>query len=725
MQPLRKFILRSWAFATLLVVILSWRTAAALTLPSALHPPQPFPSIFGSDSTLEFVAPGVMYGEYRLQTAGGPLSVHVILADPKEPTLRIDTVLASDHIISRGERLSQMASRTGAIGGINADYFDIDNTNQPLGALIHSGAVLKTPNTQAALAITRDKRAVIERIAFNARAAIASADPAAESDSLPSTVALTNVNAWPPEGGASLMTPAFGPLPPAAGVIVAELQPLDDPPKAFGRYRVARISNADQMLAPQYGLAFGPAALAATHPPQPGDIITLSDNENLDRYWAAVGGGPLLVHDGRPFADPNPPAASETNVRFPVSGAIVRPDGTVVLVEVDGRSVDSVGLTRPQLAALMIALGARDGLAFDSGGSATLVARRLGERETTVQNVPSDGAERPIADGLFLYSDAPQGPPARLVVRPATIRAIAGAHIALRIAVTDNAGHPVNLPRTPRAFVSSAALGSVTAADQFVAGTRPGMGDLRVKSGTLMATVPVEVFSHAQRLMIAPQQLHLMPGQTAQLSVLAYDRSGAVITTASAVRWSATNGKISSDGHFVAGSADAVVRATVGDRSTEETIAVGEHVVDFPFGPHWRFNSAPPGGPGAIDFGSRCAGCVSLRYNFTGQERAAYLATDRYLPAFPVGLRMDVNGDGQGALLRVAVTNALDERFLLTVARVTWHGWQTREVRFPATLLPPLRLEAIYVVNALRSAPLHTAGEIGFRNLRVISAGSR
>ncbi len=194
-----------------------------------------------------------------------------------------------------------------------------------------------------------------------------------------------------------------------------QLQPLDEPPKTFGRYRVSRVSNADQTLAPEYALALGPAALATMHAPQPGDIMTLTDNSALDRFWAVIGGGPLLVHDGRPFSDPNPPAASETNVRFPVSGALIRFDGTLLLVEVDGRSLDSVGLTRPQLAALMMAFGARDGLAFDSGGSATIVVRRLGDRAATLQNVPSDGMERPIADGLFLYSDAAQGPPARLV----------------------------------------------------------------------------------------------------------------------------------------------------------------------------------------------------------------------------------------------------------------------------------------------------------------------
>ncbi|MBV8726394.1 MAG: phosphodiester glycosidase family protein [Candidatus Eremiobacteraeota bacterium] len=717
-------LVKRWTFAALAVALLSSRARAATTLPATLHPAAPFPSIIGIDVTTEFVAPGVTYGEYALMTAGGPLSVHVVSADPKESTLRIDSVLASDHIISRGERLTQMAARTGAIAGINADYFDIDNTNQPLGALIRSGDLLKTPNSQPALVITRNHQAEVARLRFNATAAAVSGDPgAASGDATPTTVALTSVNGWPPEGGASLITPAFGTLPPAAGVTVAQLESLDNPPKTFSRYRVVRVSNADQSLPAAYQLALGPAALASMHAPQVGDIITLSEDSGFDRYWTAVGGGPLLVHDGRPFADPNPPAASETNVRFPVSGAVVRPDGSLLLIEVDGRSLDSVGLTRPQLASLMVAFGAREGLAFDSGGSATLVVRRLGDRGATLQNIPSDGTERPIADGLFIYSAAPPGPPARLVVRPSTIRAFAGAHVALRVAVTDFAGNPVRPPGRLQTFVSPA-VGSASADDQFVAGTRPVVGTLRVKSGKLVTAVPVEVIARAQRVMIKPEQMHLMPGQPAQLSLLAYDRRGAAITTSSAVHWSTTSGRIGSDGRLIAGASDAVVRASAGDQSAEETIRVGEHVVDFPFGSQWRFTSAPAGGPGGISFGTSCTNCVSLKYDFTSQERAAYLASARELPDFPIGLRIDVNGDGQGEVLRVAVTNALDERFLLTIARVTWRGWQTREVRFPSTLLPPLHLQAVYVVNALRSSAVHGAGEIAFRNLKVIAAGS-
>ena len=44
------------------------------------------------------------------------------------------------------------------------------------------------------------------------------------------------------------------------------------------------------------------------------------------------------------------------------------PDGTVLLAAVDGRlPAASIGVTRPEFAALFIGLGAGDAMAFDSG----------------------------------------------------------------------------------------------------------------------------------------------------------------------------------------------------------------------------------------------------------------------------------------------------------------------------------------------------------------------
>jgi hypothetical protein len=121
-----------------------------------------------------------------------------------------------------------------------------------------------------------------------------------------------------------------------------------------------------------------------------------------------VNGGPLLVRDGRPFVDAFTEGFVQPDIpsfyygfgvrRNPRTMAGVTADGDVLLVTADGRQPGySVGLSFPEEAAVMRALGARQALNLDGGGSTTMVAngQLLGR--------PSDTTgERPVGDALIL-----------------------------------------------------------------------------------------------------------------------------------------------------------------------------------------------------------------------------------------------------------------------------------------------------------------------------------
>ena len=59
-----------------------------------------------------------------------------------------------------------MAQRTGAVAGINGDYFDIGNTNRPTNIVVRNGVLLQMPRNRYALAITRDGTPHIAEFAF-------------------------------------------------------------------------------------------------------------------------------------------------------------------------------------------------------------------------------------------------------------------------------------------------------------------------------------------------------------------------------------------------------------------------------------------------------------------------------------------------------------------------------------------------------------------------------
>lgn len=678
-------------------------------LPPALVPPAPFPLVVAQAQSTEFVAPGVRRGTYLLTTAEGPLVVHVVAIDPSEPTIRLGAVVASDRMISRGETVSSMARRTGAIAGVNADYFDIGNTYQPLGVVVRDGALVRTPSKRIALDVGIDRSVRFENFSFSGSVAIGNVK-----------IPLTGVNEWPPQGGATLLTPAYGIVKAATGVRLAEIVPIDvahDASHVAGDYRIASIGSSQTHAVLGTELGLGPAALASGAVPAVGDAIVIDAalQPPIDALVCAVGGGPLLVANGAIADDPNAPAPEERDRRFPVSGALKTANGTLVLVEVDGRAPAlSVGVTRPQFAALAIALGAVDAMAFDSGGSAELVARTLGERDASVFGSPSDGEERHVADGLFVYSDAPIGPPAQLVVRPSAIVAVPHAKVAVRAAFVDAAGH---------------ALGDahLDGGDTIVAGAVSGT--VIVRAGALRATVPVDVVTSLARLDLASDVRVPESGTLLHVIATGYDARGRVVALGDSVAFDVTGGHVAANGTYRVGTRDATVVARSGTTRASLVVRVGRRMVALPFFDPanrgaWHYATAPAGLPGALAFTT--ANELVLPFDFTGNERAAYANVDGLtLPGEPLAFSVEIASSVRGIGVRASFVNRLGETRAITLTKgVDWDGFRTRTVEIPNDLNPPVRMLSLYAVDTLGTMPARVAGEMRFRNATAVVAGN-
>ncbi len=690
----------------------------APALPATLAPPAPFALVVSQSHETEFVAPGVRRAIYHLTTSDGPLVITAVAVDPRERTVRFGTVVANDRLVSAGETVSSMAARTQAVAGINADYFDIGATNQPLNLVVRDGALVRTPSKRVVLDVRTDRSVRFENVSF--------AGSVRYGDTV---LPLTSVNEWPPEGGVSLMTPAFGPIKDVPGVSVAAIVPAnstdpapanstDSAPGFPGSYTVASVAAAPGLPVIGNVLGFGPAARALGPLPNVGDRIELSATTAppLDEIACAVGGGPLLVANGAFADDPNAPAPEERDRRFPVSGAATTANGEVVLVAVDGRRQSlSIGLTRPQFAALMLGFGATDAMAFDSGGSATLVARVLGDSRASVLNSPSDGEERAVADGLFVYSDAPQEAPSLLVVRPAHIFALPNTGVPVKLGLVDAAGHAVP-PRDepPPQIVPGSAFSRIAT----------------VRAHSLAARVPVDIVPQLARLDIAPEDRDPQPGATVRFRATGSDANGDIVSLGDRVRWTTDRGRFAGPGILVAPARDARVTAAVAGARAVWSLRIGHHRESLALftasgSPAWQFATAPAGSNGGVTVAGEPAE-LSLAYDFTNGARAAYANADVALPGEPRIFTVEINGDRSGLTVRAAFLNSFGERRALTLASaVDWEGWREANVMLPDDLNPPVRLLSLYVVAPPSSAGARTlAGTIVFRNPSLVVAGT-
>lgn len=345
---------------------------------------------------LEATAPGITYAQYEMLLDGLPRAVQFLTIDSHEKTLHFDTALSGNHLISKGERTTDMGIRTHAVAGLNGDYFDIAATYQPQGMFMMRGRLMRGPVDRQALIVDRNNNVYFSEFRLDGSLQIGAR-----------TLKVTQYNDWP-LGLVTIVTPDFGAsLPPAPGVRFLSLQYLHG-----DRYRVTAVKSDAPPVPLTFGVAIGPD-VKDLKTPEVGSVLHLhyAIDPPVKNAVAGIGGGPLLLRNGQWYEDPHAPAPDERDVRWPVDALGILADRSLIMVAVDGRHPErSVGMTRPEFGKLLQQLGVTDAMALDSGGSVTMVARSPGDADVSLHNVPSDdSAERYISNALFVYSSAPEG----------------------------------------------------------------------------------------------------------------------------------------------------------------------------------------------------------------------------------------------------------------------------------------------------------------------------
>ncbi|RYY32717.1 MAG: phosphodiester glycosidase family protein, partial [Sphingobacteriaceae bacterium] len=113
--------------------------------------------------------------------------------------------------------------------------------------------------------------------------------------------------------------------------------------------------------------------------------------------------GPVLLIDGKYLPIPNDDFCND---RHPRTAIGKKPDGTVILLVVDGRLKQAAGMSIPELQKTMRWLGCTDAINLDGGGSSTMYIK--GQPDEGVVNHPSDNkqfdhfGEREVANAVLL-----------------------------------------------------------------------------------------------------------------------------------------------------------------------------------------------------------------------------------------------------------------------------------------------------------------------------------
>ena len=666
------------------------------------------------------IGPGVKW--ITIIRSAGPWLIRVIEADGASGYIRPGATFASE----RGLRAAPLSGQAEAatretrypIAGVNGDFFSEAPgpfEADPVGALVVAGEVISTPYPRSAFLIGADGRYAIRRLRLAAW--VERPDRA--------RVALKGVNQPCGAHDLVLYTPRFGLSTHSEGPgAEAALTGLELPIRlgTTNRARIAAVGLPSDAPIPAGGVVLSGHGGAAEflRGLKVGDEVQLrlAFDPPVAADTDVVGGGPALVRDGRVVVmeDTEGFKADVVAGRAPRT-AIGFNGRRLMLVTVDGREPGvSAGMTLVELAGLMRDLGCTDAMNLDGGGSTTAWVRG------TVVNHPSTGHERRVAEGLFLFSTAPKGPPVRLIVAPEEIAILAGASCPLAAAAEDKFYNPLPAPSGPVTWHIEPDLGVVDADGRFRVGdgaTETGdhdvrVGVVRVGAGKLTGNARLRVYSRPPRLGVGPPAAVLQPGATQQFSARALDEWGRPLIAAGVpVRWSCPPelGQVDETGLFRAAAAPARGELTAEIAGTQFAVPIlvgteARPLDGFEVAGHWTASTVPPGLPGSVstvaDAPHEGRHCLRLEYDFsTGHDTRAVYANTSLAVGQPNALRLWVRGDGGGTWLRARLRDARGHAQVVNFTRrlARLDDWQELTAAISSGLPGPLTLEALYLVE--------------------------
>jgi len=327
-------------------------------------------------------APGVRVTGWDARTRRGPVRYFVLRAQWDAPGIGIDYA-HGDRVRQRQPVTEMVGGTQGLVAGINGDFFDIDDTGAPLGVGRERGGPLLN-------AIDSGWNNALS-VSTNGKWHVGQLPMVAEVVRHPEIV-VTNYNSPRVKiGGTGIYNWRFGSsagygwtdgqrrqvrlVKIVDGTVVRNTTRLPRDTDIEGIFLIARGDQAEDRL---QRLAVG---------------TRVRVRRRLDGEVAmAITGNALLLKKRQLVT------ADDTEMHPRTAVGVDRDTKELIVLVVDGRQDFSRGYTMVELGKMLLRLGAEDALNLDGGGSTTLAAMRGGR--LTVLNSPSDGAQRPVPNGL-------------------------------------------------------------------------------------------------------------------------------------------------------------------------------------------------------------------------------------------------------------------------------------------------------------------------------------
>ncbi|WP_165495199.1 phosphodiester glycosidase family protein [Actinomadura roseirufa] len=627
-------------------------------------------------------------------------------------------------------KLSKAADDAGAVAGINGDFYDINETNAAIGPEIKDGVPRKgTDQKSTVAAIGEDGAARLADVLLEGKVTVGGAAHTVNALNAASAAA-NGITVYTDQWGPGLRTLTAGSGPYTEVVVTAgKVSAVND------RITATPVPDGGLVVV---GRGTAAAALAA----RAGDAAELDFGLRSDspvKLRTALGSNEVLVRDGE--AIDLPPSTGNDALKPRTAIGWARGGKRLLLVTVDGSANFSAGLTYDDMARLMARLGAHEAFMLDGGGSSDMVARTPGDRGVSVVNTPSDGGERPIPNGVGLFTAKGSGTLQGLDVRLTADRVFPGLTVGVSAAGHDETYAAVDAGDTPLGW-DAGFVGEVR--DGVLRAGHSGTSRVTARTKSVSGSAPIRVLGPLHTLSFSSPTLTLDAGGSSTVRVTGRDEEGFAAPVAPRdlrLEFDASvldvdaqpDGSLKVTGKAGADGRASDLTATVQGRTMRLPVSVGlrrKALAEFGAGETWVASAARGTASVATVDGSGRPGApagnqaLKLSYDFTGTSgTSAGYATIKPNPiTLPAGTRrlgMWVNGDGKKHWLRATLRSQGTTNVPFTFATtVDWTGWRWVEGALPDGFSDPITLLNLYIVETSNLSK--DAGELGFDALTAL-----
>jgi hypothetical protein len=340
--------------------------------------------------------PGMTYDRQVQQTSEGRIVAHIITAPRPGGLYELKPVLGQERVKGR-EKVTDMQKRLAPLAtaaGVNGDLFNF-TTGHPSGIVFNDGQLVSRPiGGRSSLGVGVDGMLRIARIRYFGSIQLGDAKKHPIHD----------FNRPLERNAVGLFTPVWAARTPrvkGALDIVLAGQPAATPNIDLPSTMVRKRRGGGTLIPRDGAVLQATGFWADILGREAGLGLPAVARLILKPWWenaaSALGGGPVIVRAGSAIPGAEEEfSPSQLFPRHPRTAIGQLENGRILLVAVDGRRAGSVGVNVPELAGLMVKLGAVTAMALDAGGSTTIAF------DGRVLNNPSGGAERAVGNALMV-----------------------------------------------------------------------------------------------------------------------------------------------------------------------------------------------------------------------------------------------------------------------------------------------------------------------------------